>query len=294
MELLKEVVTDTCLDCFKMLPFLFAAFLVIEALEHSSADWTKNMLKRVGRAGPAVGALAGLIPQCGFSVMASNLYAGGVISLGTLLAAYLATSDEAILIMLSGPGQARQIGGLLLVKAFVAVTVGYMADLLLAKRVSTEKREGELCRDCGCQEEHAGILRPAGWHTLHIFLYLLVFTGMLNLAVELLGTERISRFMLGNTIWQPVAAAVVGLIPNCAASVILTQLYLNKVLSFASVVSGLCAGSGVGLAVLFRVNRHPKENLKIAGLLFAAAVVAGIVLELFQGMYAEKIVAYYA
>lgn len=273
-----DVILDTCLDCVKMLPFLFVAFLMIEALEHYSTDFTKRILIKVGKAGPVAGALLGCIPQCGFSVMAANLYAGGVISVGTLLAVFLATSDEAILIMLGNPQHIGKIGTLLVAKVIIAVVAGYMVDLLWKHKIMEPKSSEDFCRHCGCHEEKAGIWKPAARHTIKIFLYLLVFTGILNLCIEILGMERLSAFLLGDTVFQPVIAAVIGLIPNCAASVILTQLYLNGAISFASVVAGLCTGAGVGLVVLFRVNRNRRENLKIIGMLVVIAVTSGLIL----------------
>lgn len=284
MEFLSDVILDTGLDCLKMLPFLFVAFLLIEALEHYSGGWTARVLARVGKAGPVVGTLAGLVPQCGFSVMASNLYAGGVISLGTLISAFVATSDEAVLIMVSNPGQLGKTGALLFTKAVIAVAAGYVSDLFFAKQIVEEKQEGGLCRNCGCHEEHAGIFMPAWRHTVQIFLYLLLFTGILNLAIEMLGIEQLSAFLLGNSILQPVMAAVIGFIPNCAGSVILTQLYLNGAISFGSVVAGLCTGTGVAVVVLFKVNRHRKENVKIMGLVFGIAVLSGVLIGFLPGI----------
>lgn len=279
MEFLSDIVLDTILDCLKMLPFLFAAFLLIEALEHYSGNLLGKVFGEIGKKGPIVGALAGCVPQCGFSVMAANLYAGGMISLGTLMAVFLATSDEAILIILSNPERMEEVGLLLGVKILVAIAAGYFVDLFLKKRIETIKNCEQLCEYCGCHEEAAGIVVPAWRHTRKIFLYLLVFTGILNFCIQLLGTDHLSSILLGNTFFQPVIAAVLGFVPNCAASVILIQLYLNGAISFASVIAGLCTGTGVGLAVLCKVNCHKKENAKIAGLLFIFAVTVGIVLE---------------
>lgn len=280
MEMLKEVILDTSLDCLKMLPFLFVAFILIEALEHYSSEWTEKMLARVGKAGPVVGAVAGCIPQCGFSVMAANLYAGGIISVGTLLAVFIATSDEAILIMLGNPDAIKEVGILLAVKVAVAVVAGYVVDIFFKGKISVPKASGNLCEDCGCHEEESGILKPAWKHTVKIFVYLFIFTGILNFCVEIFGIEQLSAFLLGNTIFQPIIASVIGLIPNCAASVILTQLYLNGAISFASVIAGLSTGAGIGLVVLCRVNKDKKENLRIIGVLFVIAVIAGILLEI--------------
>lgn len=284
MDLLKDVLIDTCLDSVKMLPFLFAAFLLIEALEHYSGEFTTKALAKVGKAGPVVGAVAGCVPQCGFSVMASNLYAGGVISVGTLLSVFIATSDEAILIIMGNPGYLKEVGVLLVAKVVIAIIAGYFVDLFLGRWITEHKHKhcGEVCEDekCGCEHGSAGILMPAWRHTVKIFLYLFIFNGILNLAIEVLGIEKLSVILLGNTIFQPVIAAIIGLIPNCAASVILTQLYLSGAISFASVISGLSTGAGVGLLVLFKVNKNVRENVKIVGTLVVIAIAAGIFLEL--------------
>ena len=261
MKMLVDAVMDTTFDCLKMLPFLFVAFILIEALEHYSSDFTAKALAKVGKAGPVVGAVAGCVPQCGFSVMAANLYAGGIISVGTLLSVFIATSDEAILIIMSNPERIREVGVLLAAKVIIAVTAGYIIDIFFRNQIATVKERGNLCKDCGCDEEDAGIWKPAWHHTIRIFIYLFIFTGILNLCI-----------------FQPVIAAVIGLIPNCAASVILTQLYLNGAISFASVIAGLCTGAGVGLVVLFKMNRNRRENLKIVGVLFLVAVAAGMII----------------
>ena len=279
MELLFHTVEHAFIDCLRMLPFLFAAFLLIEALEHYSGRLITKVMQKIGRAGPIVGAAVGCVPQCGFSVMAANLYAGGVISVGTLLAVFLATSDEAVLIILGNPGRAGEVGMLLGAKVLIAVIGGYAADLFLKERLSSEKSCGNLCDHCGCHEAHAGILMPAWRHTFRLFAYLFIFTWILNLVIEVFGIEGLSRALLGDSVFQPVIAALIGLIPNCGASVILTQLYLSGAISFASVVAGLCTGAGAGLIVLFKVKRNRIENIKIMIVLYFMAVVAGLLLQ---------------
>lgn len=279
MEILGEVLIDAAFDCIKMLPFLFVAFVLIEVLEHYSDEMTTKMLQKVGKAGPIVGAIAGCVPQCGFSVMASNLYAGGIVSLGTLLSVFIATSDEAAIIIMGYPEYIGKLGVILVVKLVVAILAGYMADLLLKRFVVVEKGNGDLCDHCGCHEEQAGVLLPAWRHTVKIFVYLFIVSAVLNLVIEVFGMEKMSAMLLGNTMFQPVIAAFIGLIPNCAASVILTQLYLNDAISFASVISGLCTGAGVGLIVLCKMNRNKKENIKIIVILLTVAIAVGILLE---------------
>lgn len=279
MDLILDVLLDTILDSARMLPFLFAAFLLIEALEHYSTAFVNNTLTKLNKAGPVVGALFGCVPQCGFSVMTSNLYSSGIVSLGTLLAVFLSTSDEAVLILLGHPGNAGAIWRLLVTKLIIAVIAGYVVDFFFAKRVSAVKHIGDLCDHCGCHDHH-GILRPALNHTLKLFVYIFVFSGVLNLLIELAGLDTVSTFLLNGSILQPFLTAVIGFIPNCAASVLLTELYLSGALSFASVIAGLCTNAGMGLIVLFKVNKNRRESLSIVGLLYAVSVVAGLILSL--------------
>ncbi len=267
---------DAVLDTARTLPFLLAAFLVIEAMEHYSGRAASRLLSRVGRFGPAAGAVFGCIPQCGFSVAAANLYSGGLISLGTLLAVFLSTSDEAVLILLGHPGSAGTIFPLLLAKVMLGIAAGYILDFF-SRNPKEEKHIGDLCKSCGCSNT-SDVWRPALWHTLRLAVYLLGFTFVLNLVLEFLGVEQLARILGRDTLLQPFLAALLGLIPNCASSVLVTELYLAGGLSFGSAVAGLSAGAGVGLAVLFRSNRPMKKNFKILLLLYGIAAGFGILL----------------
>ena len=266
------------LDTVRMVPFLLAAFLALEALEHYSNNYMNRVLGKVGKAGPAVGAVFGCVPQCGFSVAAANLYSGGVITLGTLLAVFLSTSDEAVLILLGNPGSGPVIVRLLLGKVLIGIGFGYLADLVLRNK-KEEKHIEDLCRSCGCSD-HGGILKPALKHTVRLTAYILVFTFVLNVLLEWIGMNTLTA-ILGRATWfQPLLTALLGLIPNCASSILITELYLAGGLSFAAAMSGLCAGAGVGLAVLFKTNRPMKENLGILALLYVISAAVGLLLEL--------------
>lgn len=280
MEMVIDVLADALADCLKMLPFLFVAFLLIEGLEHYSTKLTRKALEDVDKAGPVVGALVGCVPQCGFSVMASNLYAGGIISVGTLLSVFLATSDEAVLILLGNPDQGKTVLTLLAVKVVIAVVAGYIIDLFLQKQIATPKECGNLCDHCGCHDHHAGLLNRHFAIQLRYFS-IFVFTAILNFIIEVIGIQTLSEYLLADSIFQPVIAALIGLIPNCAASVVITQLYISGAISFASAISGLCTGAGIGLVVLFKVNRDKRENIKIVLTLYALSVIAGMVLQIF-------------
>ena len=277
-ELFLDIVLDTLLDCAKLVPFLFFAFLLLEALEHHASEKINNALASSGKAGPVIGSLLGCIPQCGFSVFSANLFSNGVITLGTLIAVFLSTSDEAVIIMLSHPDRKAEILKLLAVKVIIAIVFGYLIDLIFRNHQGPEKHIEDHCHDCGCHDEHSGIFKPALKHTLKTLAFLLAIVFMLNFAVEWIGIDGLSNLMLNNSILQPFVAALIGLIPNCAASILITELYLKGAISFASVIAGLCTGAGAGLIVLFRENRHIKENLKIIGILYVCAVICGLVI----------------
>ncbi len=281
IELFRDVCLDALLDSLKLLPFLFFAFLLMESLEHHAGEKINNALRKSGKLGPIIGSLLGCIPQCGFSVFSANLYSGGVIGVGTLLAVFLSTSDEAIIIMLSSPDKKGEILKLIAVKVLVAILFGYIITLIEKIHPAPKKQVEDLCKECGCEEEE-GIFKPALHHTVKIYFFLLVVIFALNLCVELIGMERLSSFLLSNSIFQPLVAALIGLVPNCAASIVITELYLEGAISFASVIAGLCTGAGAGLIVLFRENKNVKENLLITLTLYVVAATAGMILELLQ------------
>lgn len=273
-----EALLDAVLDTLKVLPFLFAAFLVMEAIEHYSNRYSNRILAKVGKTAPLAGAILGCIPQCGFSAAAANLYSGGFITLGTLLAVFLSTSDEAVLILMAHPGSGKAILSLLIWKILIGIAAGFLIDMLFSKRKQHAPMK-ELRKNCGCSDSH-GILRPALFHTIQLTVYLFLFTFCLDLALEFAGIEKLAMFLGKDTVFQPFLAALLGMIPNCAASVLITELYLAGGLSFGSAIAGLCAGAGVGLAVLFRSNHSLRENLEILLLLYGISVAAGILLDL--------------
>ncbi|WP_246019592.1 putative manganese transporter [Bacilliculturomica massiliensis] len=277
---MKDVLIDTLLDGVKMLPFLLAAYLIIEYMEHRAGDKLEAMLAGSGKYGPLGGALLGALPQCGFSVVAANFYAGRVITRGTLIAVFLSTSDEAIPVMLSAPGNGRMLGWLIAVKVVVAVIAGMVIDLIDRRRGRTNisaEHHHDICSHCGCEE--GGILRAALHHTAVIFVFILAVSLLLNSVFYLLGEETVGRLLLTNSPLQPLLTAIFGFIPNCAASVVLTQLYLAGGISFGSVVAGLSTGAGIGTAVLFQINRNWRENLRIVGLIYLIGAGAGMLMQ---------------
>lgn len=275
-----DVFLDALIDSLKTLPFLFAAYFLIEYLEHRASSKMERGLQKLGKFGPIGGALLGVVPQCGFSVAAANFYAGRIITVGTLLAVFLSTSDEALPILFSHPEQMQYILPMLLIKVASGIVFGFLADLILQRffHPKKEKPFEELCTDCDC--DHHSLLHSALHHTISIFLFILVVNLVLGYAIYFIGEDRISGLLLNGSVFQPFLTALIGLIPNCAASVILTELFTLGSLQFGSCVAGLCAGAGVGLVVLFRTNHRVKENLAIVGTLYACSVVTGMLVNL--------------
>ncbi len=278
-----DTLLDAVWDSFKMLPFLFLAFLIIEFLEHRAQDKIKHLFTRAGAAGPAIATILGCIPQCGFSVMSANLYTSGIITLGSLIAVFLSTSDEAIILLATAHNGAYEIFKLLVTKIVIALFFGYIIFFIEKKKNKSHHHHShDLCEhdNCGCHK-HGGVLRPALIHTAKVFGFLLLFTIIIDLAVSLIGTEALSHLLLSESVFQPLLAAVIGFIPNCASSVLLTQLYIEGTLSFGSLVAGLCTNAGAGMLILFRDKSKIKENLKVLGILYLCSVIPGIILHLF-------------
>lgn len=279
-----DVLLDAVWDTSKMLPFLFLAFLIIEFLEHKAQDKIKSVFARAGSAGPAVATFLGCIPQCGFSVLSANLYSSGIITLGTLIAVFLATSDEAVILLATAHNGGFEIFKLLVTKIVIALICGYIIYFIEKKKHKHHHHHHshDLCEHdhCGC-EEHGGVLRPALIHTVKVFGFLLLFTVVIDFAVAFIGTDALSHILLSESVFQPLLSAIIGFIPNCASSVLLTQLYIEGTLSFGALIAGLCTNAGAGLLILFRNKSKIKENIKILGILYACAVIPGVILHLF-------------
>lgn len=276
-----EIVLDAIIDSIKLLPFLLITYLIMEYIEHKTKDKTKEAIKKSGKFGPLIGSILGVFPQCGFSVSATNLYAGRVITLGTLIAVYLSTSDEMLPIFLSEAVPITTILSIIGIKLAIGMVAGFVIDFVMRLREKEENEDKivDLCQKENCHCEH-GIVKSALIHTVRIFIFILIVTTIVNLIIFWVGEEAIAGFLQNQPIFGPVIAGIIGLIPNCAASVILTQLYLENIISAATMIAGLLVGAGVGLAVLFKMNKGIKQNIKIVALLYAIGVISGIFIEI--------------
>lgn len=270
-----DIILDSLLDTAKLLPFLLLTYIAMEYLEHHAGAVTIGVVRRAGKWGPAIGAAVGVVPQCGFSAAAASLYAGRVISLGTLLAIFLSTSDEMLPILISAHASPALIAQILGFKVAAGLAAGFCIDIFCGKKQEEHEHIHELCEHdhCGCEK---GILKSALLHTLRIAVFILIINFVLNLLLAQVGAETLSRWIWNKPVAGQLLSGAVGLIPNCASSVAITQLYLEGAMSFGAMISGLLANTGVGLLILCRVNRHRGENLKIIGLLYGVSVAAGI------------------
>ena len=284
-----EIILEALIDSIKLFPFLFVTYLIMEYIEHKTSEKSKEAIKKSGKYGPAIGSLLGIFPQCGFSVSATNLYAARVITLGTLIAVYLSTSDEMLPILISEAVPIVTILKILAVKLLIGMIAGFAIDFVLRiKNKQVEEKIVDLCEKKHCNCEH-GIVKSALKHTLNIFVFILIVTVVINIIIYFIGEEKIAEIMQGIPILGPVIAGLIGLIPNCASSVILTQLYLENMISAATMISGLLVGAGIGLAVLFKMNKGVKENFKIIGLLYLIGVISGIIIQVIRNSFLNLI-----
>ncbi len=293
MEIILDILLDAVIDSVKILPFLFVTYLLMEYLEHKTSELTESYVQKTEHFGPLIGGVFGIIPQCGFSAAASNLYAGRVITLGTLIAIYLSTSDEMIPLLISEHFPVGTMFKILALKAVIGIVAGFVIDFVVhahhkARGMAADDpmRIGELCEKehCHCEEEEdaslIGIAKSAFVHTFNIFLFVLGLTIILNAIMAIIGEEQLSQLLKASPVVSHILAGLIGLIPNCAPSVIITTLYLDQMITFGTMMSGLLVGAGIGLLVLFRVNPEKKANINIAFLLFLIGTVSGLLLDL--------------
>lgn len=288
MQEILEILKDTFLDTIKLIPFLLITYIIMEHIEHKTGDKAKNAIKKAGKFGPLIGAVVGIFPQCGFSVSATNLYAGRIITIGTLIAVYLTTSDEMLPILLTESVQINTILTILFIKLVLGIIAGFVIDFIYNVIKKDEKEEPnieKLCENenCHCNTGINGI--SSVWystfrHTFNITIFIFIITFFINGIIALIGEELITDFISQNFILGPIISGIIGLIPNCASSVILTELFVENVINIPILITGVAVNAGVGLLVLFRTNKNLKENIKIVSILYFVGVFAGIILEL--------------
>lgn len=274
---MKDIIIDTLIDTLKLIPFLFIAFLLIELFEHKFSKKSIEVVESSGKYGPILGSILGIIPQCGFSVMATNLYVTRLITLGTLISIYLSTSDEMLPILISEKAEFSLIIKILLIKLFIGMLAGFIIDKIF--KVKKEKKNYDICEEehCHCKES---IIISSLKHTLNIVVFILLINFILNICFNYLGQDYLSKILLKDSFFGPFISSLIGLIPNCGASVMLTELYINNAINFGSLISGLLTGSGIAIMILFKTNKHFLENLKIVGILYLIGVLSGIIIEL--------------
>lgn len=309
-HLIEHVLEHSVEDTLYLIPFLFVTYLAMEWLEHKAGDKAEEAVRRAGAAGPVVGALVGIVPQCGFSAAAATLWAGRVITLGTLFAVFLSTSDEMLPIFLAEQVAPMTILKIMGVKLMIGMVMGFVVDaaVRLARRDRERLRIHELCeRDrCHCngdcetceqqpelaydfehdeeyEHHHEGgsILRSALKHTLQVTVFIFIITLVLDGALELVGEDALAAFLGSNPVLSVLGSALVGLIPNCAASVVIAQLYVEGALGAGAMMAGLLVSAGVGLLVLFRTNRGLRQNLIVLAGLWATGVFWGLIISAF-------------
>ena len=282
-EFLEEVVLDGLIDVLKLIPFLFVAFLILEYIEHKMSKKNKEILSKNKKVGPLVGSLLGAFPQCGFSSLATNLFSSRVITLGTLIAVYLSTSDEMLPLMIANKIKVLTIIKIIGTKFIIGLIVGYIIDLIYRKKIKKEETIDshihDMCHhdDCHCED---GILKSSIIHTLKIALYILIACLLINTAIYYIGEDSIKSILKHGNILTYFLASLIGLIPNCASSVIVTELYLENIISVGVMISGTLTGAGVGLLILFKENKHLKENLIIVSIIYLVGVLCGFLLDI--------------
>ena len=276
-----HILNHSFFDTIKILPFIFVIYLLIEFFEHKNNTFFSHTLMKSKKSGAFAGALLGSVPQCGFSVIASDLFSKRAISLGTLISIFIATSDEAIPVLLSETIPLTIIGKIVFIKIIIAFICGFLIDCLYKNKnpeAMCKNQEHHEHYHGNCEKCEGGVIKSAVVHTIKIFVYIFVFTFLFSVIIDYAGEEYFSRFLLKNSPLEPFFASLAGLFPNCASSVILTQAYLDGVISFGSFVGGLSSGAGVGLVILFKKNKNLKENLLIVLLLLFIGTVSGIIL----------------
>ena len=257
-----DIILDTLIDGIKLLPFLFIVFFVLEYIEHKVSRKNKKIIENSGKYGPFIGAL----------------FSARVITFGTLIAIYLSTSDEMLPILLSNSLPLTFILKIILIKVIIGMIAGFIIDYLLKNKISL-KSIHDICEEEHCDCKHS-LIKSTIKHTLNIFSFIIITSFILNTLIFLIGEDNLSKLLLKGNIFAPLLASLIGLIPNCASSILLSELYLSSTISFGSMMAGLLTGSGVALLVLFKTNKNVKENIFILGSIYFIGSIVGLIINL--------------
>ena len=273
-----DIIIDTLIDGLKLIPFLFIAFLIIELLEHKLSKKNRKLISKTGKLGPIFGSILGAFPQCGFSCLATNLYVTRIVSLGTLISIYLSTSDEMLPVLLSQKAPVKVILFAIIIKVIIGMISGIIIDFILRKKEKNIEIDNEICQEenCHCKDH---LLVSVLKHTLSITLFIMLISFILNILIEYTGIFDENNIIANNP-FTVFITSLIGLVPNCASSVMITTLYAKGVIEFSALISGLLTGSGVAIIILFKSNKNIKENIIILSLVYFIGVVSGLIIQL--------------
>ena len=275
-----ECLLDGLKDTLVLLPYLFITFLVLELLEHKLNSKSEKILRNNKKFGPILGGLLGALPQCGFSAMASNLFSSRVITIGTLVAIFLSTSDEMLPIMLSEKVSATVLFRIVGFKVLIGITVGFVLDIFYRRKKDKNYTISDVCEHDHCHCDNDRVLLSSIIHTLKIGFFVLVANLLINVIIYYVGEDSLKNLFTNNNIFTYFIASLLGLIPNCASSVIMTELYLANLISIGTLLAGLLTGSGLGILLLFKTNKDLKENISVLSIIYIVGVIVGILVDI--------------
>lgn len=282
---MSDIIIDTLLDAVRLFPFLFIAFLLIEFFEHKLRDKNKSIITKSKKFGPIIGSILGAFPQCGFSVIATNLYITRIISIGTLISIYLSTSDEMLPLLLSEKFPIMNILYIILIKVAIGMFFGLLIDFIFTRKNKNKNKDKKLdytiCHNekCGCNKS---ILRSSLLHTFKTLFFILIITFGLNILFSVVDSKVLTKLFMKNSLIAPFITSLIGLIPSCGSSIMITELFLNGVIDFSSLLSGLLTGSGVSILLLFRQNKNRKENILILLLAYFIGSMSGLLYNILE------------
>lgn len=277
---MEDCLLDGLLDTLKLLPYLLVTFLLLEFIEHKLSKKNQKVLSNNKKYGPLFGGLFGALPQCGFSSMAANLFSARVITMGTLITVFLSTSDEMLPIMISEKVDIVTVVRIVGFKVLVGILIGFIIDLIYRKNINKKEEISNICEHDHCDCDHDGIILSSIKHTIKIGLFILIANLLINIIIFKVGEDNVSNLLLHGNILTYFLSSLVGLIPNCAGSVIITELYLSNMITLGTLFAGLLTGSGLGILLLFKTNKNLKENLTVLSIIYFVGVIIGSIVDL--------------